>query len=267
MNPALKRTAHILLYVLALATLWAAMGLGLQYHITVGPFNVATILLFAAPAIAARQHALDFLAQAASEIKANSTENPFPPQGRACAPLLFAGQIPEYGSKGLRAAPAHHSGLTHQSERLLPPKSPRSQPMIPPPPDGRASPRARGRRAPSAPLPRRKARAPGRGRRPPCTPGRRSSSPFPGTRCARPADSQCLLPSGIPGLSLRPLPLPRFHVCGLSRRSAQSEGIGNHGDRAEGHCHGSQHRIQETLLPEEELQRPRHASHGLKHRV
>lgn len=52
MNPALKKTVHILLYVLALATLWVAMGLGLQYHITVGPFNVATILLFAAPGIA-----------------------------------------------------------------------------------------------------------------------------------------------------------------------------------------------------------------------
>lgn len=53
MNPMLRRISHILLYVLALAVLWAAMGLGLQHHITVGPVNVATILLFAALGIAA----------------------------------------------------------------------------------------------------------------------------------------------------------------------------------------------------------------------
>ena len=52
MNPAIRRTAHILLYVLALAVLWVAMGLGLQHNVTVGSVNVATVLLFAAPGIA-----------------------------------------------------------------------------------------------------------------------------------------------------------------------------------------------------------------------
>ena len=53
MNPKLKITAHILVFLAALAVFWAGLGLGLQYSIAIGPLNIATVMLIAATAIAA----------------------------------------------------------------------------------------------------------------------------------------------------------------------------------------------------------------------
>ena len=48
MSRYIRLTAHVLLFILALAALWVGLGLGLQYNPTIG-----TITVFAALGIAA----------------------------------------------------------------------------------------------------------------------------------------------------------------------------------------------------------------------